>query len=79
MRIPEGDKGVARGTCLRGKAMANLTKAECKILADFIEVNIYNDIRSDTNIDNMQWLVYMVEVYQKLCEEVKEKEEAKKP
>ncbi len=59
--------------------MTNLTKVECKLLADFIEVNIFNDIRSDTDIDNMQWLVYMVEVYQKLCEGVKEKEEAKKP
>ena len=59
--------------------MTNLTKAECKILADFIEVNIFDDIRSDTDIDSMQWLVCMVEMYQKLCEGAKEKEEEKKP
>lgn len=55
--------------------MTNLTKAECKILADFIEVNIFDDIRSDTDIDSMQWLICMVEMYQKLCEGAKEKEE----
>lgn len=35
-------------------------------LCDFIELNIFDYIRNDTDIDNIDWLVDMMEIYQKL-------------
>lgn len=44
----------------------DLTESQCKNLCDFIEVNIFEYIRSDTEIDNINWLIDMMKAYQKL-------------
>ena len=44
----------------------DLTKSQCKNLCDFIEFNIFENIRDDTDIENIDWLVDMMEAYQKL-------------
>ena len=44
----------------------DLTESQCKNLCDFIEVNIFEYIRNDTDIDNIDWLIDMMEAYQKL-------------
>ena len=46
--------------------MVDLTKSQCGNLCEFIEFNIFEYIRNDTDIDNIDWLVDMIEVYQKL-------------
>lgn len=43
-----------------------LTSSEAVILAEFIEMNLLDNIRNDTEIDNMDWLIEMVHVYEKL-------------
>ena len=48
--------------------MIDLTQSQCKNMAEFIEYNIFNDIRKNDDIDNMNWLVDMVEAYKKLVE-----------
>ena len=37
--------------------MVTLTRAECESLLDFLEPELYNVIRQDTNIDGVQWLI----------------------
>lgn len=44
----------------------DLTESQCKNLCYFIEFNIFEYIRNDTDIDNIDWLVDMMEAYQKL-------------
>ena len=44
----------------------DLTESQCKNLCDFIEFNIFEYIRNDKDIDNIDWLVNMMEAYQKL-------------
>ena len=44
----------------------DLTESKCKNLCDFIEVNIFDYIRNDTDIDNIDWLVDMMDTYQQL-------------
>lgn len=44
----------------------DLTESQYKNLCDFIEVNIFEYIRNDTDIDNINWLIDMLKVYQKL-------------
>lgn len=46
--------------------MVDLTKSQCGNLCEFIEFNIFEYIRNDTDIDNIDWLVDMIEAYQKL-------------
>lgn len=48
--------------------MINLTESQCKNLSGFIEFNIFDYIRNDVDIDNIDWLVDMMEAYQKLRE-----------
>ena len=48
--------------------MIDLTKSQCENLADFIEMHIFKNIRDDTEIDNMDWLIDMVDAYKKLRE-----------
>ena len=52
--------------------MIDLTKSQCTNIADFIEMNIFQYIRDDTEIDNMDWLIDMVDAYKKLREAEKE-------
>jgi hypothetical protein len=44
----------------------DLKPSECKQLADFIEYNIFDVIRNDTDIDNIGWLECMMSTYKKL-------------
>ena len=44
----------------------DLTETQCKNLCDFIEFNIFEYIRNDTDIDNIDWIVDMMEAYKKL-------------
>lgn len=44
----------------------DLTPSECKELAEFIEYNIFDVIRNDTDIDNIGWLECMLGAYKKL-------------
>ena len=46
--------------------MVDLTESQCGNLCEFIEFNIFECIRNDTDIDNIDWLVDMIEAYQKL-------------
>lgn len=46
-----------------------LTDAEIEALTDFIELNLIDVIRTDTEIDNIHWLCCMCEVYKKLKDE----------
>lgn len=44
----------------------DLTESQCRNLCDFIELNIFENIRGDIGIDNIDWLADMMEAYQKL-------------
>ena len=48
--------------------MIDLTESQCTNLADFIEMNIFQNIRDDVDIDNIEWLIDMVDAYKKLKE-----------
>ena len=56
---------------MRGETQMNdsieLTKDEAESLADFIDLNLIQTIRDDTNIDSMAWLKSMIHAYEKLC------------
>lgn len=45
-----------------------LTESQIKNIADFIEFNLLDVIRSDDDIDNILWVNDMCEVYMKLRE-----------
>ncbi len=42
-----------------------LTKEEASTLADFIELYIFNAIRLDNEIDNIEWLKAMRSIHEK--------------
>lgn len=46
-----------------------LTKGQCESLSDFIEMNLLDVIRSDTDIDNLNWVRNILDA-QKIFEEV---------
>lgn len=46
----------------------NLTFSQVENLAEFFEFNFINSIRNDVDIDNMDYLVDMCEIYSKLKE-----------
>ena len=45
-----------------------LTKSQCKNLAEFIEFNFIESIRNDTEIDNINYLCVMCKAYEILVE-----------
>ena len=45
-----------------------LTKDQCKNLALFIEINLLHDIRSDPEMDNLDYLRDMLNI-QQMCRE----------
>ena len=57
--------------------MIDLTRAEAAAVAQMIEFNIFDSIRNDPGIDNLQWLVAMVHAWEKLDEASREPEEPK--
>ena len=49
-------------------ADCELSKKEAYAVAEFIDCNLLDYIRSDTNIDSMGWLRHIVHAYEKMCE-----------
>ena len=47
--------------------VAELTKKEAYAVAEFIDCNLLDYIRSDTDIDSMEWLRHIVHAYEKMC------------
>lgn len=45
-----------------------LTKSQCKNLADFLEFNLIESIRNDTDIDNIYYVSDMCKAYEVLRE-----------
>lgn len=45
-----------------------LTKNEAYAIAEFIDMNIFDAIRNDTDWDNFKNLINLVHVYEKCCE-----------
>lgn len=48
--------------------MVELTRSQCKNIAELIELNIFDYIRNDTEIDNMEWLCDMADAWKKTKE-----------
>ena len=48
--------------------MLELTRSQCKNIAELIELNIFDYIRNDTEIDNMEWLCDMADAWKKMKE-----------
>lgn len=48
-------------------ANCELTKKEAYAVAEFIDCNLLDYIRSDTDIDSMEWLRNIVHAYEKMC------------
>lgn len=46
-----------------------LSKDEAESLADFIDLNLIDVIRNDTDIDSIEWLCNICSIYKK-CEDV---------
>jgi hypothetical protein len=55
--------------------MIDLSQSQCKNLADFIEFNIFEFVRKDEDIDNVDWLADMMDAYKKLVKGFKESED----
>ena len=55
--------------------MIEITKSEAESLMEFIETNIFDIIRNDEYIDNINWLTNIMSVYMK-CKNAKKKEES---
>lgn len=45
--------------------MIEITKDEAESLVDFIETNIFDNIRSDEDVDSIEWLCNIMSVYKK--------------
>ena len=45
--------------------MIELTKKETDVLIELIELNLFDIIRKDEEIDNMAWLEAVVSIYKK--------------
>lgn len=54
--------------------MVTLDKSEAYNVAEMIECHIFDQIRADTDIDNIEWLCSMVHVYEK-CRQKESKDE----
>lgn len=47
--------------------MNELTKKEAYAVCDFIDCDLYQRIRNDTDIDSIEWLKNILHAYEKLC------------
>ena len=47
--------------------MNGLTKDEAYNIAEFIDMNLIDSIRTDTDIDSIYWLRIIIHGYEKLC------------
>lgn len=52
--------------------MIEITKGEAESLMDFIETNIFDNIRADEDVDSIEWLCNIMSVYKKCKESEKE-------
>nr|DAR21854.1 MAG TPA: hypothetical protein [Caudoviricetes sp.] len=48
--------------------MIEITKGEAELLADLIEMNIFDIIRNDSDVDSIEWLENIMAIYKK-CKE----------
>lgn len=51
------------------KNVAELTKCQCESVVDFIECNLFESIRNDLEIDSVQWLCNICDIYRE-CKRV---------
>lgn len=49
-------------------ATIELTRDQCDKLAEFIEFNLLDVIRKDSDIDNLYWVKCMLDVWERLKE-----------
>lgn len=49
-----------------------LTKEQCKSLAEWIELRLLDEIRKDNEIDNLYWVKEMVDAFETLDTAAKE-------
>lgn len=57
--------------------MVDLTKDQCESMVDLIELNLLDIIRNDTEIDNIQWLVNVVDAYKIMKAEVEKENDVR--
>lgn len=43
-----------------------ISKAQCESMLDFIECNLFEAIRNDVDIDNIEWLQNILDVRRKM-------------
>ena len=48
-----------------GTEMIEITKSEAEVLTDLIELYLFDIIRNDEDIDNINWLAHIISVYEK--------------
>ena len=48
--------------------MTEITKSEATVLTELIEMNLFDIIRKDEEIDNIEWLRVIMSIYEK-CKE----------
>ena len=53
--------------CVTITPECSLTKDEAYAVADFIDGNLFDCIRNDTDIDSIQWLRNVLHAYEKMC------------
>lgn len=50
--------------------MVELNKEQCESLLELIEINLFDIIRNDPDVDSMDWLVDIVGAYKAIKDEV---------
>lgn len=50
------------------------TKGQCESVLEFIELNLFDVIRNDTDIDNIEWLQNMMDFRKELKRAIAEEE-----
>jgi len=66
--LKKGENKMDTETITTWEAVA-ITKGEAVSLFDYLEIHLLDDIRSDYDIDSMEWLHNMMNVWKK-CKEV---------
>ena len=46
-----------------------LTKSQCRNVAEFIEFGLIDHIRNDTELDNVRWIADMIEAWKTMDKE----------
>ena len=45
----------------------SLTKKEAYAVAEFVDCNLFDNIRNDISINSMEWLKNILHAYEKMC------------